>query len=107
MNNNIRLERTLLDDPDVGNEIVDELNVAQIKLGKALTAAARVEGRLGGTKKPDILDIQRMQLKEIMTLNDTMRGFSNAYRQVVGFTLFRSRFNPLVLSCSGEGTRSY
>lgn len=62
--------------------------------GKALTAAIRVEGRLGGTKKPGAFEIQNMQLRETMALNDTMRSFLDAYRQVVSFSLFRDRFSP-------------
>jgi hypothetical protein len=70
----------------------DALFAHQKQLNKDLTAAQRVMGRLGGKKKPNQLDVQKLILKEAITANDTFRGMLDAYRFSVCSAAFLHRF---------------
>jgi hypothetical protein len=69
----------------------------QKQLNKDLTAAQQVLGRLGGKKKPNQLDVQKLILKEAITVNNTFRGMLDAYRFSVCPAVFLHRFASVPL----------
>lgn len=80
-----------IEDEEVGAALA-AFTTHQRTLGKALTAATRVEGRLGGTRKPRPFDVQKLMLREAMTANDIARGALDVQRYVVGSATIRYRF---------------